>query len=376
MESKVVVIHADNEPMKGVINPGPHQIYRNPRISVENRILGALNPNEIRVEMIYAGLCGTDVHLVEENPDTGYIRSSAPAFIPLEGRIIGHEGIGKVLEIGSNVRHIKPGNYVTFESIIVCHYCDVCRKGQFNQCRHAILLGLEKDGLFGSVVDVPAMLAHDVTEIIKSDKGLKAGACVEPAGVAYVACQNTRVTGGDIVIVFGAGPIGLFTAILSKTVFGASAVHIVEPVKFRRDFAKQWLNYVYDVDDFFDNCPPCVDVVIEASGDLDNINRIFRKVNANGRIALLARSGVPLVLDAVDHMITNAVSMVGSRGHLCGAFNDILNLYKKGRIPLEEIVTNEINGPEQLCDLLQSTEKILNENCKVLVRLDGTGLSS
>jgi threonine dehydrogenase-like Zn-dependent dehydrogenase len=376
MESKVVVIHADNEPMKGVINPGPHQIYRNPRISVENRILGALNPDEIRVEMIYAGLCGTDVHLVEKNPDTGYIRSSAPAFIPLEGRIIGHEGIGKVLEIGSNVRHIKPGNYVTFESIIVCHYCDVCRKGQFNQCRHAILLGLEKDGLFGSVVDVPAMLAHDVTEIIKSDKGLKAGACVEPAGVAYVACQNTRVTGGDIVIVFGAGPIGLFTAILSKTVFGASAVHIVEPVKFRRDFAKQWLNYVYDVDDFFDNCPPCVDVVIEASGDLDNINRIFRKVNANGRIALLARSGVPLVLDAVDHMITNAVSMVGSRGHLCGAFNDILNLYKKGRIPLEEIVTNEINGPEQLCDLLQSTEKILNENCKVLVRLDGTGLSS
>ena len=376
MESKVVVIHADNEPMKGVIDPGPHQIYRNPRVSVENRILGDLNPDEIRVEMIYAGLCGTDVHLVEKNPDTGYIRSSAPAFIPLEGRIIGHEGIGKVLEIGFNVRHIKPGNYVTFESIIVCHYCDVCRKGQFNQCRHAILLGLEKDGLFGSVVDVPAMLAHDVTEIIKSDKGLKAGACVEPAGVAYVACQNTRVTGGDIVIVFGAGPIGLFTAILSKTVFGASVVHIVEPVEFRRDFAKQWLNYVYDVDEFFDNCPPCVDVVIEASGDLDNINRIFRKVNANGRIALLARSGVPLVLDAVDHMITNAVSMVGSRGHLCGAFNDILNLYKKGRIPLEEIVTNEINGPEQLCDLLQSTEKILNENCKVLVRLDGTGLSS
>jgi len=371
MESKVVVIYADREPLEGIANPGPHQIYKNPRVTVEKRILTELHPDDLRVEMIYAGLCGTDVHLVERNPDTGYIRSSAPAVIPTEGRVIGHEGIGKVIEAGSNVHHIKPGAYVTFESIIVCHYCDVCRRGRFNQCRHAILLGLEKDGLFGSVVDVPAKLAHDVTKLIKNDNDLKAGACVEPAGVAYVACQNTRIAGGDIVIVFGAGPIGLFTAILSKIVFGASDIHIVEPVEFRRTFARKWIDHVYDVDEFFDNCPQCVDVVIEASGDLNNISRIFRRVNANGRIALLARSGVPMVMDAVDHMITNAVSMIGSRGHLCGAFTDILSLYKKGRIPLDEIVTSVVSGPEKLCGLLKSTEKILNENCKVLVRLNG-----
>ena len=371
MESKVVVVYADREPMEGVDNPGPHQIYRNPRVSVEDRKLGVLDPNEIRVEMIYAGLCGTDLHLVESNPDTGYVRSSAPAEIPPEGRIIGHEGIGEVIEVGTNVQHLKPGLYVTFESISVCHYCDVCRKGQFNQCRHAILLGLEKDGLFGSVVDVPAMLAHDITELVESDKDFRAGACVEPAGVAYVACQNTQIAGGDSVVVFGAGPIGLYTAMLSKTVFGASVVHIVEPVEFRRNFARKWFNHVYDVDEFFGKCPPCVDVVIEAYGALDNVRNIFRRINANGRIAFLARSGAPLVLDAVDHMITNAVSMTGSRGHLCGAFTDILSLYKQGRIPLNEIVTDVIDGPEELCELLQSTAAVLNENCKVLVRLDG-----
>jgi threonine dehydrogenase-like Zn-dependent dehydrogenase len=74
MESKVVVIHAEREPMVGVPNPGPHQIYRNPRVSVEIQELGDLHPYDIRVEMIYAGLCGTDVHLIETNPDTGYIR--------------------------------------------------------------------------------------------------------------------------------------------------------------------------------------------------------------------------------------------------------------------------------------------------------------
>ena len=375
MESKVVVIHAEREPMVGVANPGPHQIYRNPRVSVEKRELGDLHPDEVRVEMIYAGLCGTDVHVVETNPDTGYILCSAPAEIPPEGRVMGHEGVGKVVEVGSHVHHIKPGAYVTFESIIVCHYCDVCRRGQFNQCRHARLLGLEKDGLFGTVVDVPSMLAHDVTRLSGSDKDLRATACVEPAGVAYVACQNGQIAAGDVVVIFGAGPIGLFSAMLSKTVFGASVVHVVEPVEFRRRLARKWSDHVYDVDEFFENCPELADVVIEASGYLDNINRIFRCMNANGHIVLLARSGAPLVMDSVDHMITNEVSLVGSRGHLGGAFVNILHLYENGRIPLDEIVTDVVSGPERLCDLLKSPERILQENCKVLVRLDRGGIS-
>ena len=376
MESKVVVIRADRKPIEGIVDPKPHQIYRNPRVSVETQELDALHSDEIRVDMIYAGLCGTDVHLVETNPATGYIRCSAPAEIPPEGRIIGHEGVGKVVAVGSNVPNIEQGAYVTFESIIVCHYCDICRKGQFNQCRHARLLGLEKDGLFGTVVDVPSMLAHNVSRLVQSDKDLMATAIIEPAGVAYVACQNSHITTGDVVVVFGAGPIGLLSAMLSKFVFGASVVHIVEPVEFRRRLASKWSDEVYNVDEFFENCPQYIDVVIEASGYMDNISKIFRNVNANGRVALLARSGASLALDNVDHMITNAVSLIGSRGHLGGAFTNIISLYKNGRIPLDEIVTDVINGPECLCDLLKSPEKILEENCKVLVRLDGENIST
>ncbi len=373
MKTDVVAVQAAYDPMPGAADPGPHQTYKHPRVSVLSRDLGPLHPDEVRVRMIYAGVCGTDVHLVEAHPDTGYIRCSAPAHIPPEGRIIGHEGVGRILETGANVRHVSPGAIVTFESIIVCHFCDMCRKGRFNQCRSARLLGLEKDGIFGTVVDVPAMLAHDVTDLIRNDDDLKAAACVEPAGVAYVACQNTKIRGGDVVVVFGAGPIGLFTAILGKSVFGAASVHVVEPVAFRRELAAQWSDRVYDVDEFFADCPDHVDVAVEASGDLRNISRIFRKVNANGRIALLARSGGSLTLDALDHMITNAVSVMGSRGHLCGAFIDILNLYRKGRLPLHAIVTRVADGPGELAELLQSTGTILEENCKVLVRLDDGG---
>ena len=367
MESRVVVVHADIDPMKGISRPGPHQMYKNPRISVENRKLLALLPDEIRVKMLYAGICGTDVHLVTAHPDTGYVKCSAPAQITDKGRIIGHEGIGKVLEVGSQVRHIQPGACVTFESIIACHYCDECRRGDFNQCRHALLLGLEKDGLFGDIVDVPSMIAHDVSDMARSEKGMRAAACVEPAGVAYVACQNTHVAAGDIVAIFGAGPIGLFTAMLSKSVFGASQVHMVEPVLFRRKLAGKWSNEIYDIDEFFNRGPSSIDVVIEASGNMENINRVFRRLNANGRVAVLGRSGEPISLDAVDHMITNAVSIKGSRGHLGGAFAKILTLCRNGRISLEDAVTCVINGPEEICDFLDSPEKLLEENCKVLV---------
>ena len=368
MESEAVVVYADKIPAQGVANPGPHQIYQNPRVTVEKRPLGKLQLEDIRVQMLYVGLCGTDVHLIETNPSTGYIRSSAPADIPAEGRIIGHEGVGRVLSTGENVKHLQVGAIVVFESIMVCHYCEVCRRGNFNQCPQAALLGTEKDGLFRTIVDVPAILAHDVSAMIKTDNDLKAAACIEPAAVAYVACQNAKIRCGNVVTVFGAGPIGLFTAMLSKNVFAAAEVHIVEPIAFRREFAKRWCDRVYTVAEFFADPPEKIDVVVEASGFLENVNRVFRHINANGRVVLLARSGMPLELEAIDHMITNAISITGSRGHLCGAFNDIVTLHKEGRIGLDKIVTTVLNGPQELVGILHRPEEILNENCKVLVR--------
>lgn len=367
--SNVVVVHADRASIDGIADRGAHQIYRNPRVTVEERRLGDLDSDRIRVEMVYAGICGTDAHLVESNPTTGYVRCSAPARIPPEGRILGHEGVGRVLEVGRGIHHVAPGNMVAFESILVCHRCDVCRRGRFNQCRHARLLGLEDDGFFGTIVDVPSLLSHDVSHLASSDQGLRAVACLEPAGVAYTACENVRMAAGDTVVVFGAGPIGLLTAILATRAFGAARVFMVEPLRFRREFARQWCDTVFDVEGFFATPPHDIDVVIEASGQVENVNRVLRHVSPNGRIALLAREGAPLQLDAVDHVITNAITIVGSRGHLCGAFTKVLSLYERGRLPLDEIVTQVVHGPDELCAMLQQPTRIFDENCKVLARL-------
>lgn len=315
MESDALVIYAENDPVPGVAKPGPHQIYRNPRVAVESRSMGKLAPHCIRLEMIYAGVCGTDLHLVGKDPLTGYVKTSCPMNLPPEGRVFGHEGIGRVIEVGSGVSGLKPGALVALESIEVCHRCDRCRRGQFNQCRHSSLLGMEQDGLFATVADVPASLAYDVSGLAGGDDDLRALACLEPAGVAMVACRNGGLKAEDSVVVFGAGPIGVLCAMLARTLYGARRVHVVEPSDFRREFARGHADAVFTPEEFFSSDIEDVDVVFEASGVMENLDRSLPRMNAGGRLVVLARGGRPLTLNTtgppdhqrrLDHRVARA----------------------------------------------------------------------
>lgn len=374
MINEVLSVCAEYDPMPNVVNPGPHQTYKDSQIIIENRALNDLDPNQIRVKMLFAGICGTDVHAVEHDPVTKYIKCSAPLSFPktAPGRIIGHEGVGLVVAAGKNISHIKKGAYVSFESIEVCYHCAYCRQGAFNQCENAKLLGLERDGLFGSVVDVPASIAHDISPYVQSDNDLKAFALLEPAAVAYVACENANIIPGNKVLVFGAGPIGLLAGFFAKRLFGASYVEMIEPLAFRRELAKRVIRTVYGVDEFFDNSCIRFDVVIEASGQVGNINRVLRRINACGRVILLARSGQKLTIEAMDHLITNAIYIKGSRGHLGGAFNKLISIYAQDRSLFlsDDIITSELGSLAALKRILENSDQILGKNCKVLIKFN------
>ena len=370
VRTQALVLRAERSPMPGVEAPGPHQLFRHPRLAIEERKLAPLAPAAIRAEMLYVGICGTDLHVVESDPRTGYVRGSAPLSVGPEGRVLGHEGVGRVLEVGDGVSHVRPGSLVTFESIIRCHHCDPCRRGSFNQCESAVLLGMERDGLFATLVDVPAILAHDVSDLEPLEGGVHAAACIEPAACGYVACSLCRVSPGEEVVVFGAGPIGLFAAMLSRLAFGAGTVHVVEPVAFRRQLASRWADRTWDLEEFFAEGPAgSIDVLIEASGAVENVARAVERLGPNGRVALLGRSGRPLELPRIDHLITNNISIVGSRGHLCGAFSRILRLYRAGRLPLHEAVTEVVEGLRGLQERLATPSHVSQRNCKVLARI-------
>lgn len=371
VNTSALVLHADHDPMPGVDHPGPHQVFRHPHLEVVERELSPVAPGTVRVEMILAGICGTDLHAVQSDPESGYILGSSPLDVGPAGRILGHEGVGRVVEVGNGVDDLRPGAIVTFESIIHCHRCDPCRRGDFNQCERAKLLGMERDGLFAHQVDIPGFLCHDVSDLRSLPRGLEAAACVEPAACSYVACSLTRIVAGESVVIFGAGPIGLFTAMLCQKAFGAGTIHVVEPREARRALASRWCDRTYGVEEFFADPPPAsIDVAIEASGVLGNVTQVLPMLGRNARVALLARSGEPLSVDVVDHLITNNIAIYGSRGNLGGAFSRILRLIRLQRLPLQDAVTQVVEGIEELAKWLEDPILVPEENCKVLASID------
>jgi (R,R)-butanediol dehydrogenase/meso-butanediol dehydrogenase/diacetyl reductase len=356
--------------MAGVECPCPQQIYRRPRLTLEERSLSVVPAGCVRVEMNLVGICGTDLHAVQCDPASGYILGSTPLDIGPEGRVLGHEGIGRVREVGAGVAGIRRGDWGAFESLETCNRCEPCRKGRFNQCLNAILVGMQRDGLFAEVVDLPAQLVHDVSDLAASDAGRRAAACIEPAACSLVALSAARLKPAEDVLIFGAGPIGLFAAMLSRLAFGAASVQIVEPLQFRREFARRWADRVYDVEEFFaEPVQRSVDVLIEASGQLENVDRALLRLGPNGRAVLLGRSGRSLTLQRVDHVITNNVAIIGSRGHLGGAVGDLLNLFRGKRLPLHEAVTGVVCGLDGLKAMLEKPAALPAEHCKVLAQL-------
>ncbi len=320
------------------------------------------------MRMHYAGICGTDVHLLSTDSISGFVRSSAPVFIPEAGRMIGHEGIGQVVEIGADVAGIVVGDWVVPASIIDCGTCLPCRSGSPNQCLSATLVGLQEDGLFGTYADLPAQLSVVVTPHAVEDADRQALACLEPAGTALQACELAGIRPNDEVVVFGGGPIGLFSAIIAKAIMGCAKVTLVEPEKFRRDHAARWCDMVC-APDAFEAATDKADILIEASGVLANVTRAIPRLRARGRVVLLARSGEPLVIDHVDHMISELITIMGCRGHLGGYLDQILSFYAAGRFPLSAVITSVHSGIDKLKALLSEPEQISRRDCKILVRL-------
>lgn len=364
---RVLVLTARDDPLPGVVAPTTREHYRSPQLGVQDRDLGLLAPDDIRVQMIYAGVCGSDVHIVAADSVTGYVLSSVPAVIPEEGRVLGHEGVGRVEGVGERVRHLDRGDVVTFASIVACGACDPCKSGAPNQCTSSSLVGMQRDGVFGSVVDIPAQLAHRV-DSAATDADLQAMACVEPAANAHLACETGDIGPADTVAIFGGGPLGLFSAMVSRQLRQAGRVIVVEPRPVRRAHAAAWCDAVRDVDEFLDDDEP-VDVMIEASGDMTNVTRMVRRMKSRGRIVLLGRSGDPLVVDDVDHLISQAITIHGCRGHLGGAIDEVIRAVGDGSLPLAQVVTTILDGLDDLADALRESPSIGDSEGKVLVRL-------
>jgi len=195
-------------------------------------------PTDAIVRLTASAICGTDLH---------FVRGTMPGV--QEGRILGHEGVGIVEEIGEHVRNLDVGDRVVIPSTIACGTCSYCRAGYYAQCDNAnpngpgtaFFGGPEDAGGFDGLQAEKARIPYANVGLVKlpdevSDDQAILISDIFPTG--YQAADIAEVREGDVVCVFGCGPVGQF-AIWSAKHFGAGRVIAVDAIPDRLDAARR-----------------------------------------------------------------------------------------------------------------------------------------
>jgi threonine 3-dehydrogenase len=251
--------------------------------------------NDVLIRVRKAGICGTDLHIADW--DGWAERTIDP---PL---VVGHEFVGEIVEVGSNVADFHPGEIVSGEGHVVCGRCRHCLAGRRNLCAHTIGLGVGRDGAFAEYVVLP------MTNVWHHWPGVdeEIAAIFDPFGNAVHTALAFPVLGEDV-LVSGAGPIGLMaTAVVRHA--GARHVVVSEPNAFRRGLAER-MGATLAVDpaarDLHDvqgelGMVEGFDVVLEMSGNPGAIRTAIDNMAHGAAMALLGipTEEIPLDLNAV-----------------------------------------------------------------------------
>jgi threonine 3-dehydrogenase len=205
--------------MLALVKTGP-----GPGLSLETVPEPEMGINDVRIGVRKTGICGTDLHI--ESWDPWAAKTIHP---PL---VVGHEFVGTVLEIGSNVTDLQPGDVVSGEGHVICGHCRHCRAGRWNLCANSVGLGVGRDGAFAEQVVLP------VTNVWHHWPGIDedVAAIFDPFGNAVHTALSFPVLGEDVLVV-GAGPIGLMATAVARHA-GARFVVVSEPNAYRRELAR------------------------------------------------------------------------------------------------------------------------------------------
>jgi threonine dehydrogenase-like Zn-dependent dehydrogenase len=164
---------------------------------------------EVLIKMRAAGLCGADLLLYD-----WIYRGKRPVVPPL---ILGHEGVGEIVEVGTDVEGFAVGDRVAMQSILGCGKCPSCQKGHTHLCGDWAHLGMTYDGLFADYVVVSAKACHKLPEQVSDEEG----AFLEFVSIAAHTDEKAPFRIGETVAIIGPGPFGLLHLLVAKSA-GAS----------------------------------------------------------------------------------------------------------------------------------------------------------
>lgn len=243
--------------------------------------IGAL---DVLIKVKQSAICGTDLHIYNWDE---WSQKTVP--VPM---IVGHEYVGEIVEIGSEVQNVKIGDRVSGEGHVVCGFCRNCRAGKRHLCKHTKGIGVNVQGSFAEYLSLPVSNVITIPDSISDDI-----ACIlDPLGNAVHTALSFEMIGEDVLIT-GAGPIGIMAVAICKHV-GARNIVITDINPYRLALAKK-IGATRTVDVRTESLSDVMeelgmsegfDINLEMSGNERAIQDMLAAMNTGARVALL---GIP-----------------------------------------------------------------------------------
>lgn len=343
------------------------QVYRKPVFQWETVPDPTPARDEVLLRIRACGVCGSDTHCYESDSD-GYILFSGPVRMPC---ICGHEYTGEVLEVGPDVRFLRPGDLVAAEGMLNCGVCEACRIGRPNQCPYLEMVGFSAPGAYAPFIASKERFLWKINGLAErygsAQRACEIGALVEPIACSYngMFISAGGMLPGSHLAVFGCGPIGLGAVALGRA-SGAATISVFETVPERLAVATA-MGADVAVDPR--TCKPHevirdltggwgADMLVEAAGAaLQTMPEIEKAFAPGGKMVYLGRTGqrAPVLLDV---LVTQAARIAGARGHVGGGcFPNILRLMERGLLNVEPMITTRMPFSETLAALEKSTDR-------------------
>ena len=284
---------------------------------------------DVRIDVAYTGICGTDLHIFHGAMDA---RVSRPA-------VLGHEMSGRVAQVGDAVSGWSTGDRVTVLPLAWCGSCPACRAGHTHVCHRLNFVGIDSPGAMQTSWTVPAHLLVRLPDGLS----LRDGSLVEPTAVAVHDVRRSRLRAGEHAVVVGAGPVGLLIACVARD--SGAEVLVVETEPYRRAIADELglraidpaaFDVAAQVEDW--TAGAGAEVAFEVSGTVAGVRTAVDVLAVRGRLMVVGIHPTPPEVD-LHRVFWRELEILGVRVYQRTDFEEAVRLLATGAVPASQLIS-------------------------------------
>ena len=321
-----------------------------------------VHPNDVKIKMHTVGICGSDVHY--------YTHGKIGPFVVKEPMVLGHEGSGTVIEIGSNVFNLKVGDRVCIEPGVPDVYSKEYMKGLYNLDPKLTFWATPPDhGCLTPEVVFPSNFVFKLPENVSYAEG----AMIEPLAVGLQAAEKAKIIPGETALVMGCGPIGLVIA-LTALAGGCSKVFIADIVSEKLKMCNNFENLI-PIDLNKDDPSNVIkkntnnwgaNIIFEASGATKAYETIFDSICPAGRVVIVGNPMNPIPMDFAT-LLTKEIE-IKTVFRYAHQYERAINLLSSNKIDVKPMITDTVAFDDSI-KAFERAAKNLPEDVKIQIQL-------